>query len=217
MKRLFAFAALLFCPALIMAQVIPNASAAATPANQSTKMKFTQDGAFANLNFTASNSGFTSITLEVSSGTGTTDSLQISEVTESADFNTLTITNEFGTIPGTAFTGQNTQNLALSIDTSTLDPSTFTTESCTIVFSPISVTCGTGTVGQISLSWRENDAVSTTTNDHTKTTVGTVTTITNQHSDNSTANVSGTIYGTDVSTASAQVGINHMSTIQVMR
>lgn len=200
-----------------MAQVIPNASAAATPANQSTKMKFTQDGAFANLNFTASNSGFTSITLEVSSGTGTTDSLQISEVTESADFNTLTITNEFGTIPGTAFTGQNTQNLALSIDTSTLDPSTFTTESCTIVFSPISVTCGTGTVGQISLSWRENDAVSTTTNDHTKTTVGTVTTITNQHSDNSTANVSGTIYGTDVSTASAQVGINHMSTIQVMR
>lgn len=217
MKRLFAFAALLFCPALIMAQVIPNASAAATPANQSTKMKFTQDGAFANLNFTASNSGFTSITLVVSSGTGTTDSLQISEVTESADFNTLTITNEFGTIPGTAFTGQNTQNLALSIDTSTLDPSTFTTESCTIVFSPISVTCGTGTVGQISLSWRENDAVSTTTNDHTKTTVGTVTTITNQHSDNSTANVSGTIYGTDVSTASAQVGINHMSTIQVMR
>lgn len=217
MKRLFALAALLFCPALIMAQVIPNASAPATPANQSTKLKFTQDGAFANVNFASNNSGSSVISLSVASGTGTSDSLQYSAVTESADFNTLTITNEFGTIPGSAFTGQNTQNLALSIDTSTLDPSAFFTESCTIIFNPISVTCGPGTTGQISLSWRENDAVSTTTNDHTKTTVGTVTTISNQHSDNSTANVTGTIYGTDVSGASAQVGVNHMSTIQVMR
>ena len=218
MKRLFAFAALLFCPALIMAQVIPNASAPATPANQSTKMKFTQDGAFANLNLaTSDSSGSTVLSLQVATGTGSTASLQISEVTESADFNTLTITNEFGTIPASAFTGQNTQNLALSIDTSTLDPSTFITESCTIVFSPISVTCGAGTVGQISLSWRENDAVSTTTNNHVKTTVGTVTTINNQHSDNSTANVTGTVYGTSVAGATSQVGVNHMSTIQVMR
>lgn len=218
MKRLFAFAALLFCPALIMAQVIPNASAPATPANQTSKLKFTQDGAFANLNFASSDSsGSTVISLQVATGTGSTDSLQYSSIFESSDFNTLTITNEFGTIPGSAFTGQNTQNLALSIDTSTLDPSTFFTESCTIVFSPISVTCGAGTTGQISLSWRENDAVSTTVNDHTKTTVGTTTTITNQHSDNSTANVSGTIYGTSVAGASAQVGVNHMSTIQVLR
>lgn len=217
MKRLFAFAALLFCPALLMGQVIPNASAAATPANQSTKMKFTQDGAFASVNFTSNASGSTTISLQVATGTGSTDSLQYSAVTESADFNTLSVTNEFGTIPATAFTGQNTQNLALNIDTSTLDPSTFTTETCTIIFSPISVTCGAGAVGSISLSWRENDAVSTTVNDHEKTTVGTVTTITNQHSDNSTANVTGTIYGTDVSGASANVGVNHMSTIQVTR
>lgn len=219
MKRLFAFAALLFCPALIMAQVIPNASAPATPANQTSKLKFTQDGAFANLNFASSGtSGSTVVSLQVATGTDpTTDSLQYSSVTESADFNTLTITNEFGTIPSSAFTGQNTQNLALSIDTSTLSSSQFFTESCTIVFSPISVTCGAGAVGVISLSWRENDAVSTTVNDHTKSTVGTVTTITNQHSDNSTANVTGTIYGTSVAGATAEVGVNHMSTIQVSR
>lgn len=215
MKRLFVFTALVVFPALMMAQVIPNASGPAVPANQTTKFKFTQDGAFANVSFSSSTSGFTSINLNVATGTGSTDSLQVSIVTESADFNTLTFANVFGTIPGSAFTGQNTQNLALSIDTSTV--TTLTSESCTLVLSPFSFTCGAGPAGPISLSWRENDNVSTTTNDHTKSTVGPVTTITNQHSDNSSANVSGTIFGTDVSAASANVGINHMSTIQISR
>lgn len=220
MKRLFVFTALFVCPALMMAQVIPNASGPAVPANQSTKMKFTQDGAFASLIFTSSSatSGTTAISFQVATGTGSTDSLQYSAVIEGPDFSSLTLTNIFGTIPATAFTGQNTQNLALSVDTSTLPDGTIFSETCTLIFSPsFSFSCGAGPAGQISLNWRENDAVSTTTNDHTKTTVGPVTTITNQHSDNSTANVSGTIFGTDVSGASAQVGVNHMSTIQVSR
>jgi hypothetical protein len=215
MKRLFAVAALLFFPLLMMAQVIPNASSPAVPANQSTKFKFTQDGAFANVSFSSTTNGSTSINLSVATGLGSTDSLQIGIVTESADFNTLTFSNVFGTIDGSAFTGQNTQNLALNIDTTAV--STLTSETCTLVFSPFSFSCGAGPAGAISLSWRENDNISTTTNDHTKSTVGPVTTITNQHSDNSTANVSGTIFGTDVSGASANVGVNHMSTIQVMR
>ena len=216
MKRLFVFTALLVFPALMMmAQVIPNASSPAIPANQSSKFKFTQDGAFANLSFSSTASGFTSINLNVATGTGSTDSLQVSIVTESADFNTLTFANVFGEIPGSAVTGQNTQNLALSIDTSTV--TALTSESCTLVISPFSFSCGAGPAGQISLSWRENDNVSTTMNNHTKSTVGPVTTISNQHSDNSTANVSGTVFGTDVSTASANVGVNHMSTIQIMR
>ena len=215
MKRLFAFAALLFFPALMMGQVIPNASSPSTPASQSSKLKFTQDGSFANLNFTSSTSGSTVISLQVSSGTGTADSLQYSAVSEPADFSSLTLTNIFGTIPNSAFTGQNTQTLALSIDTSTV--TTLTSESCTIVFSPLSITCGAGPAGVISLNWRENDAVSTTVNSHTTTQIGPVTTKTNQHSDNSTANVTGTVFGTDVSSASAQVGVNHMSTIEIMR
>jgi hypothetical protein len=216
MKRLFAIAALLFLPALMMGQVIPNRSSGAVPANQTTKMKFTQDGAFANLSF-SSTDGTTSINLSVATGTTSgSDSLTYSAVIEAADFSQLTLTNVFGTIPGSAFTGQNTQNLALNIDTSTV--TTLTSESCTLVFSPtFSFTCSAGPTGVISLSWTENDAVSTTVNDHEKSTVGPVTTITNQHSDNSTANVSGTIFGTNVSGASAQVGVNHMSTIQVMR
>lgn len=218
MKQLFAFAALLLFPALVMGQVIPNAGSAAAPASPTSKMKFTQDGSFASLNLSSNTSGgFTTITLQVSSGTGTSDSLQYSSVSESADFNTLTITNIFGTIPASAFTGQNTQNLALNVDTSTLPAGAVTSESCTIVFVPFSVTCGAGPAGPISLSWRENDAVSTTVNCHTTTQVGPVTTKTNQHSDNSTANVTGTIFGTDVSAASAQVGVNHMSTIEITR
>lgn len=218
MKRLFAFAALLFFPALMMGQIIPNATSANVPAGQASKMKFTQDGAFASLSFSSTGaSGSTSITLSVATGTGSTDSLTYSAVSESADFNTLTITNIFGTIPASAFTGQNTQTLALSIDTSTLPAGSLTSESCTIIFSPFSITCGAGPAGLISLSFRENDNVSTTVNNHTTTQVGPVTTRSNQHSDTSTANVTGTIFGTDVSAASAQVGINHMSTIEILR
>lgn len=218
MKRLFAFA-LLFFPALMMAQVLPNGSAAATPASQTSKMKFTQDGAFASLVFNSSSttSGFTQINFQVATGTGNTDSLTYNSLVESADFNTLTFANVFGSIPASAFTGQNTQTLALNIDTSTLPAGSLFSESCTLVFSPFSFTCGAGPAGPISLSFRENDMVSTTVNCHTTTTSGPVTTRTNQHSDNSTANVTGTIFGTDVSGASAQVGVNHMSTIEILR
>lgn len=216
MKRLFVFAAMMF-PALMFGQVIPNASAPAVPANQTSRMKFTQDGAFANVSFSSTASGFASINLAVATGTSGTDSLQYSSVTEPADFSSITITNIFGTIPASAFTGQNTNTLALSIDTSTLPAGSVTSETCTIVFSPFSITCGAGTAGLISLSWRENDAVSTTVNCHTTTTVGPVTTKSNQHSDNSTANVTGTIFGTTVSGAPANVGVSHMSTIEIFR
>lgn len=218
MRRVFLVTVVVcFISALMMGQVIPNASAPAVPANQTSRFKFTQDGAFANVNFSSTASGFAAISLRVATGTGGTDSLQYSSVTEPADFSSITLTNVFGPIPSSAFTGQNTQTLALSIDTSTLPAGTLTSETCTIVFSPFSITCGAGTAGPISLSWRENDAVSTTVNQHTTTTVGPVTTRTNEHSDTSTANVTGSIFGTDVSGAAAQVGVSHMSTIEIFR
>ena len=216
MKRLFVFAVMMF-PALMHGQVVPNASAPAVPSNQTSRFKFTQDGAFANLSFVSSASGFTSITVAVATGTGSTDSLQVSSLTEAADFSSLTVTNVFGAIPGSAFTGQNTNTLALSIDTSTLPAGTLTSETCTLVFNPFSLTCGAGPAGVISLNWRENDNVSTTVNQHTTTTVGPVTTRTNQHSDNSTANVTGTVFGTNVAGATAEVGVSHMSTIEILR
>jgi|SRR5579864_1630455 len=201
MKRLVAFAAIVFSPLLLL--------------GQSTDFKFTQDGAFANL--TQFIPPFTSINLSVATGTGNTASLQYSLVSEPADFSSITITNVFGPIPATAFTGQNTQQLSLSIDTSTLSPTTFFSESCTIVFATSTVTCGAGPAGLIQLSFKENDFVSTQVNLHEVQTTGPVTTRTSQRSDNSTATVQGTVFGTDASGASAQVGINHMSTIEITR
>lgn len=217
MKRVLVTLVVCLIPALMIGQVLPNASAPAVPTNQTPRFKFTQDGAFASVNFSSTASGFVTINLTVATGTSGTDSLQYSSVSEPADFSSVTLTNVFGPIPGSAFTGQNTQTLALNIDTSTLPAGTLTSETCTIVFSPFSITCGAGTAGPISLSWRENDAVSTTVNQHTTTTIGPVTTRINQHSDNSTANVTGTIFGTDVSGAAAQVGVSHMSTIEIDR
>lgn len=201
MKRFVAFAAIVLFPILLM--------------GQSTQFKFTQDGAFASISlFTPP---FTSVGLTVSSGTGNTASLQYALVSEPADFSSITITNVFGPIPASAFTGQNTQQLSLNIDTSTLPAGTVFSETCTISFTTFIETCGPGPVGLIQLSFRENDTVSTQINLHQVQTSGPVTTRTSQRSDNSTANVQGTVFGTDVSTASAQVGVNHMSTIEVTR
>lgn len=199
MKRLFVFTALLVFPALLVAQ--------------NPHFRFTTEGAFGNVSVS---SGGTFINLSVSRGpTGT--ALQISEVIEPADFSSITIVNEFGPIPDGSLTGQNTQTLALSVDTSTLDPSTFFSESCTISFVDFSVTCGAGPLGAIQLNWKENDFQSLQTNDHHVQTSGPVTTRTFQKSDTSTADVTGTLYGSDVSGSFANVGINHNSTIEIIR
>jgi hypothetical protein len=200
MKRLFVFAALLVCPALMMAQ--------------NTHFRFATEGAFANV---AAGTGGTVLSLQVSRGpTGT--SLQFSEVIEPADFSSITIVNEFGPIPDSAFTGQNTQNLALNIDTTTLDPSTFFSESCTISFVDFTVDCSTPPPsGLIQLNWKENDFQTLQVNDHHVQTSGPVTTRTYQRADTSTADVQGTIFGTDVSGSTANVGVNHNSTIEVIR
>ena len=201
MKRLVVFAAMLLSPLLLL--------------GQNTHFKFTQDGAFANLSqFTAP---FTSINLNVATGTGNTVSFQFTEISAPADFSSFTITNVFGPISASAFTGQNTQQLSLNVDTSTLDPATFFSETCTIVIATATTTCEPGPAGLVQLSFRENDFVSTQVNLHEVQVSGAVTTRISQRSDNSTANVQGTVFGTDVSGASAQVGINHMSTIEVTR
>lgn len=196
MKRLIVFAAMMLFPLALMGQI---------------DFKFTQDGAFAT--FSQFTPPFTAVSLQVSSGTGSSTSLQFSSVSEPADFSSITITNVFGPIPSSAFTAQNTQQISLNIDTSTV-PAVFS-ESCTIVFATGIETCGAGPAGLIQLTFLENDSVSTTINEHVVQVSGPVTTRTHQSSDTSTATVSGTVFGTSVSGASASVGLNHMSTIEI--
>jgi hypothetical protein len=191
---------------------------------QTTQFRFVQDAEFASLS--QSTGPLSTISVSVSRGlttsSGSTASLQYAAFSITTDpttgnFTSITFTNEFGPILPSAFTGQNTQNLALNIDTSTLDPTTFNSESCTLSLIDFSLTCGAGPLGVINLQFQENGAQRTTVHAlQQEVTNGPITTVSHQRSDNSTANYQGTIYGTTVSGASATVGVNHLSSVEMI-
>jgi hypothetical protein len=204
MKCLSVFAMMTLLPVLAMAQ-------------SGVDFKFTQSGEFANL--TQSTGQFSSISLSVSRGASTTSatsaSLQYSATSVSADFLSITITNAFGPISPNAFTGQTTHALALNIDTSTLDPTVFISETCVLDLTTFLETCGAGPSGLIQLQFQENGAQRTIVDLKQTTFSGPVTTHLRQKSDNSTASVQGSIFGTDVTGAPANVGVNHQSTLEI--
>src|SRR5438270_5902412 len=90
--------------------------------------KFNQDGEFASLSGTDPNNPNSSFSLQVSRSSSTnavaTASISYQSFAFASDFNSLSFTEIVGAIPASAFTGQNTQNLVLDFDTSTLDSST---------------------------------------------------------------------------------------------
>ncbi len=181
-------------------------------------LRFVQNGEFGNVSQSTSLSGFSvQVSRGFSTTNGATASLQYSSFSIAPDFSSITFANAFGPIPPSAFTGQNTQNLSLNIDTSTL-PATFFSESCTLLLvSPFTFTCGAGPAGVISLQFRENDAQSTVIHAlQQEVRNGPVTTLTHQRSDNSTANVQGSVFGTAlVPSALATVGVNHQSSLEI--
>ncbi|HKE33454.1 MAG TPA: hypothetical protein VKD65_17100 [Candidatus Angelobacter sp.] len=204
MKLISAFAMMTLFSALAMAQ-------------SGVDFRFTQSGEFASLN--QSTGQFSGISLSVSRGStstsGTSASLQYTATSVALDFSSITITNVFGPIPTSAFTGQTTHALALNIDTTTLDPMTFTSETCVLDLSTFLETCGAGPSGVIALQWQENDAQRSIIDLKQTTFSGPVTTKLHQKSDNSTASVQGSIFGTDVTGAPANVGVNHQSTLEI--
>jgi hypothetical protein len=212
MKRIFCTTA-----TLCLLSLVPL-----TGMGQTTRFKTVQDGEFANLTQTIG--PLSNFSLNVSRGlttsSGANASLQYSAFTITTDANgnvtSIIFTNAFGPIPPSTFTGQNTQNLALSIDTSALDPTVFTSETCTLSFATFIETCGAGPAGVINLQFTENDAQSTTIHSLTEVTNGPVTTRTKQKSDTSTANVSGTVFGAAISGAAANVGVNDMTSVEVI-
>lgn len=182
--------------------------------------RFTQDGESASLAGSTVTSG--PFNLAVSRGFttsgGASASLQYTAFLFAPDFSGFTFTNMFGPIPTGAFTGETTKNLALDIDTSTLDPTKFASETCTVVFAPFNQTCGPGPLGLIHLEWRENGAQRTIIDLKQTTFSGPVTTRLHQQSDNSTADVQGSLFGmpaSGFSFVSASVGVNHQSTLEI--
>jgi len=188
---------------------------------QTTMFKFNQDGEFASLN--QSSDFGSSISLSVSrnfsTGTATTASLSYVSFSLSADTNTLTVVQVVGAIPAADLTGQNTQNLAFNFSTSDLDPATSFSQTCTIDLTNLgNSTCGAGPTGTISLSFTQNGISRTRVLAlGEEVTVGNFTTRIHQRSDNSSANVSGTIFGTSVSGGGATVGINHNTSLEFLR
>lgn len=209
MKRLFVVAL------LTLTMIVPLALTA-----QTTVFKFNQDGAFASISQAPDpNSNFTlTVSLNSSTGAATTATLSFVSFTLSADFNTETFTQIIGNIPAADFTGQNTQNMSLNFSTSDLDPTTSFSQTCSVDLNSLIVTCGDAPTGTIQLSFRENGAQRTRVLAlGEEITVGNFTTRIHQRSDNDTANVNGTIFGTAVSGGGATVGINHNSSTEFIK
>lgn len=189
-------------------------------AAQTKHVKLTNDGAFASIQTSDPTS---SLQLQVSRGfsTGNNTSTNLFFVSSSfnADLTVFSIIEIVGPIPNSAFTGDNTKNLALNLDPSTVDSTVATVESCTIDFTAPnpSFVCGPLPAGTIQLSFQENDfqlnhLVQTQTS-----TLGTITVISHQRSESGSANVQGTIFGTSVSSSNGNVGVNHLSSIEFTR
>ncbi|HMF91675.1 MAG TPA: hypothetical protein VKL40_13605 [Candidatus Angelobacter sp.] len=211
MRKLLVFALMVFVPLAAVAQT--------------QHIKFKQDGAFANLQATVTDSATgqpVAISVQVSRGSSTTSgssaSLSYTAFEESADFNTFTLTNIFGTIPTSAFTGENTQHLNLNFDTSQLDPTTSFSQTCTLTFVPFSFVCGPGPAGMIQLEFRENGQQRTQIlNLDQVVTSGLITTRIHQKSDNSSADVQGSVFGIAVSGPFATVGVNRGSSLEIIK
>jgi hypothetical protein len=206
-------------PFVVTAMVCLMMCFALAMTGQTTLFKFVQDGEFGSLSQSTGLSGFSvKVSRGLTTSSGASASLQYSAFSIAADGSSISFSNAFGPIPPANFTGQNVQNLALNIDTSTLDPSVFFSQSCTLLLvSPFTLTCGTGPAGVINLQFTENDAQSTVIHSQEEVTNGPVTTRTNQRSDNSTATVQGSVFGASVNaSAFATVGVSHMSSIEIV-
>ena len=187
---------------------------------QTTHFKFNQDGEFASFNLSTdpSSSLTFSVSRNLSTGAGASASINYLSFNFSSDFSTLTIVQIVGQIPADSFTGQNTNNLTLNLDTSQLDPATSVSQACTLDLITFDITCGAGPTGSMQLTFSQNGASRTRVLAlGEEVTVGPFTTRIHQRSDNSTANYSGTIFGMTVSGNNATVGINHNSSMEFTR
>jgi hypothetical protein len=187
---------------------------------QTKHVKLTNDGAFASISTSNSTSNFElEVSRAFSTGNNTSTNMFFLSSSFNADLTAFTLIEIVGPIPNTAFSGDNTKNLAIDLDPSTLDPTVTTIESCTLDFTQPSLgfVCGPLPAGTIHLSFQENDLQQSHLVQTQTSTVGPVTINSHQRSDSGSANVQGTIFGTSVSSPNGNVGVNHLSSIEFTR
>ena len=203
MKHLLVIAAVVLLPLALTAQT--------------KHFKFTNDGAFASV---SDSTDLSNLNLQVSRGSAggvTSTNLLLISFSFAPDFSSATLVEIVGTIPNSAFSGDNTKNLSLNLDTTTLDPIATFSESCSLDFTQVDpiFTCTALAPGTIQLSFQENDIQRNRVLALEQfSTTGPVTIHTHQRSDTGTASVQGAILGTSVSSSNAQAGTNHLSTLE---
>jgi hypothetical protein len=187
---------------------------------QTKHVKLTNDGAFASISTSNSTSNFElEVSRAFSTGNNTSTNMFFLSSSFNADLTAFTLIEIVGPIPNSAFSGDNTKDLAIDLDPSTLDPTVTTIESCTLDFTQPSLgfVCGPLPAGTIHLSFQENDLQQSHLVQTQTSTVGPVTINSHQRSDSGSANVQGTIFGTSVSSPNGNVGVNHLSSIEFTR
>jgi hypothetical protein len=183
-------------------------------------MKFTQEGEFASISTTLGPDA--SINLNVSRGSSSTSPtatfINFIFFQFSSDHSVETVTQIFGEIPNSAFTGTSTKSLVLDLDTSTLDPATSSSTTCTINIITFDITCNSGNLGTIHLAFSENGIQATRIlNQEEEDIAGPVTTLIHRRSDNGTADMQGSVFGVPVSSSAASVGVNFSSSVEITR
>jgi hypothetical protein len=186
---------------------------------QTAHFKSNIEGAFASVALAPD--PLTTINLSVSRGTTSgvsTTTIAFFEDVFASDFNSITITEILGNIPNSAFTGDTVQGLNLSLNTSTLDPTTTFSETCVLSLVDFSFTCSPITQGSITLSFRSNGFLKNQIlTAATVQTFGPVTIRTHQRANTVSANVTGTVFTPSVSSSNATVGVNDQSQIEIIR
>jgi len=206
MKRLLVFVAIAVFPLALVAQT--------------SHFKVNQSGAFASASLNPDQ--FTEINMSVSRDTNntvTTTDLTFFDVVFAQDFSTLTLVQVFGPIPDSAFSGDNTQNLNLNLDLSTLDPTVTFIQTCTIDLNTFNTVCSsTPPTGVIQLSFQGNGFQRTQViTSETVNTFGPTTVRTHSRSDTTSAKVSGSVLGVSFTGGSGTIGVNHNSTLEATR
>jgi hypothetical protein len=191
-------------------------------------MKFTQEGEFASI--LAPLGPDASINLNVSRGSSSTSPtatfINFIFFQFSSDHSVETITQIFGEIPNSIFgeipnsdfAGTSTKSLVLDLDTSTLDPATSSSTTCTLDVITFTITCGPAAPGTIHLAFHENGVQATRILNLVEEDIaGPVTTLIHRTSDNGTADVQGSVFGAPVSSSAASVGVNFSSSVEIIR
>lgn len=189
-------------------------------AAQTKHVKLTNDGAFASL---STSDSLTNLQFQVSrglsTGNNTSTNLFFFSSSFSPDLTVATVIEIVGPVPNSSFSGDNTKSLLFDLDPSTLDPTVTTIESCTLDFTQPDPTfvCGALPPGTIHLSFQENDIQETSLVQTQTSILGSITVISHQRSDTGSATVQGTIFGTSISSANGNSGVNHLSSIEFTR